>query len=51
MKTTGSIIFIAGRRRANLDEIARPTRNNVGPNESAFVTQFNDRFKSRFVVR
>ena len=29
-----------------LVEIARPMRNNVGPNESAFVTQFNDKFKN-----
>ena len=29
-----------------LVEAARPMRNNVGPNESAFVTQFNDKFKS-----
>ena len=27
-----------------LVEIARPVRNNVGPNEAAFVTQFNDKF-------
>jgi uncharacterized oxidoreductase len=27
-----------------LVEIARPMRNNVGPNEAAFVTQFNDKF-------
>jgi uncharacterized oxidoreductase len=25
-------------------EIARPMRNNPGPNEAAFVTQFNDQF-------
>lgn len=29
-----------------LVEIARPMRNNVGPNEAAFVTQFNDKFKA-----
>lgn len=27
-----------------LVEVARPLRNNVGPNEAAFVTQFNDMF-------
>jgi uncharacterized oxidoreductase len=27
-----------------LVEIARPMRNNVGQNEAAFVTQFNDKF-------
>ena len=27
-----------------LVETARPMRNNVGPNEAAFVTQFNDKF-------
>ncbi|MGF6758118.1 SDR family oxidoreductase [Paraburkholderia sp. GAS334] len=27
-----------------LVEIARPMRNNAGPNEAAFVTQFNDMF-------
>jgi uncharacterized oxidoreductase len=27
-----------------LVEIARPMRNNVGPDEAAFVTQFNDQF-------
>ena len=26
-----------------LVEIARPVRNNPGPNETAFVKQFNDR--------
>jgi uncharacterized oxidoreductase len=25
-------------------EVARPLRNNAGPNEAAFVTQFNDQF-------
>jgi uncharacterized oxidoreductase len=25
-------------------EIARPMRDNAGPNEAAFVTQFNDMF-------
>ena len=29
-----------------LVEAAQPMRNNVGPNESAFVTQFNDKFNS-----
>lgn len=29
-----------------LVEIARPLRNNVGPDEAAFVTQFNDRFET-----
>ncbi|MGT2477487.1 hypothetical protein [Paraburkholderia terrae] len=29
-----------------LVEVARPMRDTVGPDEAAFVTQFNDRFEA-----